>query len=668
MATNIGPKIGIDGEAEYRKQLQDIINETKTLGTEMQKLQSTFDSDKQSIQQNKQQRELLTAQIEKQKQAVQQMKDMLEKSKSATGENSSQTERWRQAVNKAETDLNKMKGTLEGLPSTLGLVGQKMQEVGAKIKTVGDNIKGVGSNLTTHITTPILGAGAVAVKMASDYEENLNKVDVAFGKNADQVKAWASTATDQFGLSENAALEATSLFGDMGTSMGLTSDEAADMATNLAGLAGDLSSFKNVDIKQAMTALNGVFTGETESLKTLGVVMTETNLKGFAEDLGLVYEDMSQAEKVTLRYQYVLANTANAQGDYARTSDGAANSFRTLQAEVSNLAVSFGQEILPVITPLISKVTDMVKAFGSLDEGTKKTIITIAGVAAAVGPVLVIIGSVISAVGTIVTTVGAATTAIGGISTAMAAAGGVAGILSTAGGVLAGVFAALVSPIGLAIAAVAAITAAGIALYQNWDTVKAKAAELAGEVKAKWEEMKTNISTAVDNAKQKVEEGFGAIKTKITEIGNTITDTIGSLPGKALTWGKDLIGNFVDGLKKKWDDLKDQVSGIAGGISNILGFSEPKEGPLSDFHTYAPDMMELFASGIRQNMGVVRDAVSEMATTVDMGLTSGGGTVINQGGATVTVYAQDGQSARQIAEEVADIINGDVMRGRAAWA
>ena len=279
---------------------------------------------------------------------------------------------------------------------------------------------------------------------------------------------------------------------------------------------------------------------------------------------------------------------------------------------------------------------------------------------------MVALGSVIGAIGTIVTTVGGAVTAIGGLSAAFTAAGGVAGILSTAGGVLAGVFAALVSPIGLAIAAVAAITAAGVLLYQNWDTIKAKAAELAAEAKAKWEEIKTNITNAVTSARQAVEEKFGAIKTKISEVATAVKTTLQELPKQALQWGKDLIQNFIDGIKSKYESVKTTIKGVANVVKDRIGFSEPKTGPLSDFHTYAPDMMELFASGIRQNMDIVRSAVDSIATTIDAG--ARGGTVINQGGATVTVYAQDGQSAREIAQEVADIINGDVQSKGAVWA
>ena len=276
------------------------------------------------------------------------------------------------------------------------------KSIGDAVSSAGKKISKFGTSMTKYLTTPVLAAGVAAVKFASDYEENLNKVDASFKDSAQVVKDWAKTATEQFGMSESAALEATSLFGDMGTSMGLTTAQAADMSTNLAGLAGDLASFKNIGIDQAMTALKGVFTGETESLKELGVVMTETNLKEFAKGLGLVYNEMSQTERVTLRYKYVLDKTKNAQGDYARTADGTANSFRTLKSSVENLGAAFGQEILPTITPLIQGATDLIQKFGELDEETKQNIIQAGLFAAATGPVLSVGGKLTDGLGTLI--------------------------------------------------------------------------------------------------------------------------------------------------------------------------------------------------------------------------------------------------------------------------
>ncbi|HFI0151098.1 TPA: hypothetical protein ACGO3A_001991 [Streptococcus suis] len=216
---------------------------------------------------------------------------------------------------KKEMDSVGTSNKLGGLQSRLSDISKKAQEIGSKISGWGDKLAGFGTVATATVTAPIVAAGVALTNAASDMDENLNKVDVAFGNNAKKVKAWADNATKQFGLSKNAALEATALFGDMATSMGLSTGEASSMATSLAGLAGDLSSFKNIDISQAMTALNGVFTGETESLKMLGIVMTDTNLNAYAleKGFGKTTAEMSQAEKVALRYAYVMDATKNAQ-------------------------------------------------------------------------------------------------------------------------------------------------------------------------------------------------------------------------------------------------------------------------------------------------------------------------------------------------------------------
>lgn len=357
----------------------------------------------------------------------------------------------------------KLKKLEEQAKSAAKSLGDKMQEAGEKVKKAGeavsgagDKISSVGKGLTKSLTVPLAAAGTAAVKFASDYDENLNKVEASFKGNAREVKEWAKTATESFGMSESAALEATSLFGDMGTSMGLTTKEAASMSTSLAGLAGDLSSFKNIGIDEAMTALKGVFTGETESLKALGVVMTETNLKQFASDCGLVYDGMSQAEKVTLRYNYVLANTKNAQGDYKKTADGTANSIRTLQAEAANLAATFGREMLPSITPLIQGATEMVKKFGELDSSTKQGIIKAGALVAAIGPVTTAVGTATSGIGKLINVAGNGIVAAGKFTNALAGGSGVASALGAALGPA--------GAAGLAVAGAAAATTGVIAL------------------------------------------------------------------------------------------------------------------------------------------------------------------------------------------------------------
>ena len=270
-----------------------------------------------------------------------------------------------------------------------------------KLQSFGSKVNGIGKSLTTRLTLPLGIAGGAAIKMASDFEESLNKVNVAFGQASGEVREFAKTTLQQFGIAQGTALDMAALFGDMSTSMGLSVDAAADLSTSLVGLAGDLASFKNMNIEEVTTALAGVFTGETESLKRLGIVMTQVNLEQFAFEQGIkkTIKEMTQAEKVQLRYQFVMSKTTNAQGDFARTSEGAANQMRIFQESMKELGASFGAVILPAFTKLVQKANSVLLKFKDLDEGTKKTIMILGGIAAAIGPVLIVLGSMSSGIG-----------------------------------------------------------------------------------------------------------------------------------------------------------------------------------------------------------------------------------------------------------------------------
>ena len=267
-----------------------------------------------------------------------------------------------------------------------------------KLKDFGDSTKAIGKSMSIYVTAPITLAGGAAIKFASDFQESLNKVDVSFKNSSQEVKDFAKTTLESFGIAEGTALDMAALFGDMSTSMGLTTSEAANMSTSLVGLAGDLASFKNINIEEVTTALSSVFTGETESLKKLGIVMTEVNLKQFAMEQGITknIKQFTQAEKVQLRYNYVMKQTANAQGDFANTSGGAANQMRIFQETLKELGAEFGQILLPIFTKIIKKVNGLLKEFKALNPETKKIILVVAGVAAAIGPLLVVVGSLIT--------------------------------------------------------------------------------------------------------------------------------------------------------------------------------------------------------------------------------------------------------------------------------
>ena len=197
--------------------------------------------------------------------------------------------------------------------------------------------------------------GSQAIQTASDLEEVQNVVDVSFGSMANEVEAFAKTAIQSFGMSELTAKQTASTFMAMANGMGLAMKDGKNMSLQLTALSGDMASFYNVRQDVAQTALNSIFTGETESLKKFGIVMTEANLSAFALSKGITksYSAMSQAEKVALRYHYVLKSTANAQGDFARTSGSWANQVRILKEQFNQLLGILGKGLIQVLTPIV---------------------------------------------------------------------------------------------------------------------------------------------------------------------------------------------------------------------------------------------------------------------------------------------------------------------------
>jgi len=313
-----------------------------------------------------------------------------------------------------------------------------LKQAAREFDKAGKEMTRLGRSLTIGLTIPIVAAGTAAIKMASDTEESMNKVQVAFRSSARSVVDWSETTLKAYGIAQGTALDMASLFGDMATSMGLIPSEAAKMSMSLVGLAGDLSSFKNVDLEQVTLALRGVFTGEGEALKNLGVVMQDTTLKAYAQAKGYqkLYADMTQAEKVALRYSYIMDTTSIAQGDFARTSDGVANQTRMLKESVKELAAELGENLLPLVADALKYLNGLLEKFAGLDEGTQNTILKTAAAAAVIGPVLGIFGKATTGIGKVIKSLTKVPAATKGATMAL---GGLKGALAMLAGPLAAV-------------------------------------------------------------------------------------------------------------------------------------------------------------------------------------------------------------------------------------
>lgn len=290
------------------------------------------------------------------------------------------------SVSKAITNAfsKAFKAVKRGLQILANSIKSIIGRIGNLFSSITDKIKGAFTFNTANIAKLALAfaglfrIGQSALEVASDLEEIQNVVNVVFGDSADQINDWARGTLRNFGLVEADAKNLASTFKAMSNSMGIDDSIGRSMSIQLTQLAGDLASFRNTTVAQAQTALSGIYTGETEALKKFGVTMTETNLKAFALSQGITksYQSMSQAEKVALRYNYVMKATADAQGDFARSSNSWANQIRVLRGQWTQFLGVLGTALKQILVPLLTVVNDILASLVTI----AKTVFSLLGV------------------------------------------------------------------------------------------------------------------------------------------------------------------------------------------------------------------------------------------------------------------------------------------------
>lgn len=206
------------------------------------------------------------------------------------------------------------------------------------------------------------------VELASDLEETQNVVNKAFGNMKQSAESFAASAMEGFGLTELQAKRYSSTYMSMASAMGLAEDTAAQMSINLTKLSADVASFYNLTNDESYEKFKGVFSGETEPLKALGIVMTQTNLEAFALSQGIEksYKAMTEAEKVALRYKFIMNQLSLAQGDFSSTFNGWANQMKTLSNRFDEFKTKVGNGLIKIFTPLLSILNELVQKLSNL--------------------------------------------------------------------------------------------------------------------------------------------------------------------------------------------------------------------------------------------------------------------------------------------------------------
>ena len=257
-------------------------------------------------------------------------------------------------------------------------IGDSGKHVNNASSFLGNFIKGA---LLYQGTTGLIDLAKSSIDLGSSITEVENVVDVAFGNMSQSAYDFASTATKQFGLSELAAKQYSGIMMAMLTSSGVAQDAAAEMSTTLAGLAGDLASFYNIDTDEAFYKLRSAISGEVEPMRQLGINMTVANMEAYALANGITksYQSMTQAEQAMLRYNYIMSATSQQQGDYSRTINSFANQWRLLTLNIQTFQATIGQGIIAAVLPAIKALNALMSALQRVADAFRTFMYTLTG-------------------------------------------------------------------------------------------------------------------------------------------------------------------------------------------------------------------------------------------------------------------------------------------------
>lgn len=257
-----------------------------------------------------------------------------------------------------------IRATLDELDKDLSGVRKHVEGALAGVQDLGKIALGGLAGGVLAVGGAIATLGPAAISAASDLNESFSKATVVFGDSIKVIDEFAKTSASSFGIAKQTAYEATGTFGNLFTAIGLGKPEAADMSVSIVKLAADLASFNNIPVDQALEKLRSGLVGEAEPLRALGVNLTEAQVQAKALEMGLAgtAKELTPAMKVQARYALILGQTTTAQGDFARTSDGLANTQRILSATFKDISADIGTTFLPLVLGVAQAVQPLVKA------------------------------------------------------------------------------------------------------------------------------------------------------------------------------------------------------------------------------------------------------------------------------------------------------------------
>ena len=593
-----GLTIAINGETTgLDKALSGVNKKSRDLQGELREVERLLKLDPGNTELLAQKQKLLADAVSGTKEKLETLKVAAQQAQEQLAKGEISEEQFRaleREVVKTEQALKKLEEQSKQFGSTLS---QELKVAGEGMQRLGDKMTDVGKNMTMKVTAPIAAAGAVSFKMAADMEDALGATEQIFKRASGAVTDWADQLDSSYGIAKNEALEYANMMGTMLVNIGgLTEEEAAKQAQTLIELAGDLTAMYGGTTADAVRALTGALKGNNTMLDNYGMAANDALIKTKALEMGIYSGkgEMDLAAKQAATLALIMEQSGAAQGQAAREAEGSSGAMRAFATEMKNLSIAIGENLLPIITPLISKLTDLISRFSDMNPAVQKVLTIIALLVAAIGPLLVIAGMVIGAVGNIAVGISKLGSLVKGLSSAV-------GVLSKAMAFLAA------NPIVLVVAAVVALIAI---LVHLWKTN---------------EDFRNAIINAWNKIVEVITSVVGKIKTFFTE---TIPDAAGALvdwfkelPDKIKQVGIDLIMGLWNGIKEKLDWLKSKVTGVVDTIKSW--FTGSKGFDVHSPSKWGETLGENVSAGIAKGLIDSVAAISQ-ATNKVVGQTQGG--------------------------------------------
>lgn len=599
MATDIGPKIGLDGEKEFRAALQSMGQQLKTLDTEMRAVTSAFSANDRSQAALSAQSDVLTKKMSTQEARLAEIQKALDYARANYAENSNEVQRWQQALNNATTDVNKTKAQLAELDKGLGDAGKQAASFGDVLKA--NLLSNIIINGVKQLASAVKSMAGEFITSAAEVKAETAAFDQTFGNLGDTASAAIGRVASESGILQTRLNTLGSKIYAFARSSGGDTEQSMALMERALRAAADSAAYYDTSVEQATETLQSFLKGNFANDAALGLSATEATRNAAAMELfGDKYANLTEIQKQETLLKMVedSQRLSGAMGQAAREADGWENVTGNLKETWRQFQAKAGTPFLENLIPLIQKITAESQAWidGVDWDGFAATVTDFVSLILDNGDTII---ALISGIGAGFVTWNVVSMVMGLVKAIQAAQKANEG-MTAAQAALNVVMSA--NPIGVVITVVAALTAAVITLWHTnedfrnaviaiWDKVNAVFVDVGGNVK---ELFTQTIPNAV----------------------GTAVETLKSLPGKALQWGKDLIDNFISGIKSKLSALGDSVKGVGQTIRDFIGFSEPKKGPLSNFHTFAPDMMTLFAGGIRDNLWRVQDQLDSMGGNI----------------------------------------------------